>query len=332
MVANPTFVLGAPQVPQLTIKEVPPVAARGLLLSGALDVYSDVPSTAVPQLAGVNGAVVDSVPGNALQVLAWNDAQSVPGDRLFRQAVMYALDRAQMIASIFGGEATLANGPLPPDSEWADPSLANAYPYEPQEARDLLIKAGFTIGNHDWLVSPSGAPFSVTICYGQGDPYGKQVAQAIANDLRAIAIDATTRGPLTARALMDGITADVNPHGRNVSAYLVGYTTGADPDPRGVWGSQDVYNEDLFHWTNQADPTVQESDQLIAQQVSAADDVPTTRAATLDQWQALLSAAVPVDFLFAYDRIGVTSSRMEGVEWSGLRGPIDTWKWRIGQP
>lgn len=330
LAANSQFILGAPSIAELQFKVVPPTVARGLLASGQLDLYADAPISRSGQLVGLHGSSLQSVPGSAMEVLAWNDQTAGPSYRSFRQAIEYAINRSALVSSVLAGQATVQNGPLPADSVWSDAKLVHAYGYAPQQARNLLIASGFHIGGKDWLVLPNGAPLNVTINYGTGDPFGQKMAQAIVADLQAIAINARIRGPLNKRQLITEMSQpNAATKSTDIGAYLVGWTVGADPDPRGIWGSQDAFNQYLFQWDNIADPRVARSDQLIAEQVSAQAEVPAYRQTVLTQWQDLISQEVPVDFLFSYNRLSVTSARLKSVVMSGLMGPIDSWKWQV---
>ncbi|MCY0901423.1 MAG: ABC transporter substrate-binding protein, partial [Firmicutes bacterium] len=329
MEANSRFVLGIPKLSGMQIKVVPPVAVPGLLRSGSVDLYTDLPLASLPRVSGVAGSTIVSSASNSLESLVWNDQGPEASNRLFRQAMLYAINRAGLVSQALSGQGDVANGPLPPDSQWYDTALDGAYAYAPQSARNLLIKAKYYIGDLDWLVQPDGRAMNVTIGYLQGDPTGAAVAQSIAADLRAIAINATAHGPYTEREMMDALNAPVNPKSTSLFGCVLGWSLGADPDPRGIWRSTDPFNKYLFQWDTTSDPTVIQSNDLIAEQVSATADTAATRKVLLNQWQTLISAAAPVDFLFTQDAMGVTSSRLTDVEWSGMKGPIDSWKWTL---
>lgn len=149
---NPRFVLGRPGIPRLAIKSVSSVAAPGLFHAGQLDVMGSLSPQLANALKGMPAVGVVFFPGNHYRFLGWND-QAAPGSNvLFRQAMMYAINRQAIIATVLHGAGVPENGPLPPVSVWYDNALNSAYPYNPQEARSLLLKAGFHIGPGAWLV------------------------------------------------------------------------------------------------------------------------------------------------------------------------------------
>ncbi len=322
--ANPRFVLGVPSIPRMAVKSVSNVAAPGLFRAGQVDVMGNLSSQLANALKGMPGATVTFFPGNHYRFLGWNDQVAPGSSALFRQAVMYAINRQAIISKVLHGAGVVENGPLPPVSVWYDNALNSAYPYNPQEARNLLIKAGFYIGPGAWLVQKNGSALTPTIAYAQGDPYGAQVAQMIVGDLRAVAIDAKAV-QLPVRTLIQ----DLSSHTSSPQGFLLGWDLGNDPNPSSLWLSSAPFNQQTINWTSQNDPNVAQSDQLITEQASLQALNPQYRASVLMKWQQLISTRVPADFLFDADRAGVVSSRIQGVVWSPGGSPIDPWLWSL---
>lgn len=321
---NPGFVLGRPGIPRLEIKSVSSVAAPGLFRAGQLDVMGSLSPQVANALKGMPRVGVEFFPGNHYRFLGWND-QTAPGSNvLFRQAVMYAINRQAMISAVLHGAGVPENGPLPPVSVWYDNALNGVYPYSPQKARSLLLKAGFHIGQGAWLVQKNGSPLSPTIAYAEGDPYGARTARMIVADLRAISINASAV-QLPVRTMVQ----DLVTHAPSLQGYLMGWDLANDPNPSNVWLSSAPFNQQTMNWTSQSDPNVALSNQLIAQQASVQALNPSYRAGVLRKWQQLISARVPVDFLFDADRAGAVSSRVQGVVWSPAGYPVDPWLWSL---
>jgi ABC-type transport system substrate-binding protein len=66
-------------------------------------------------------------------------------DRRVRQALIHALDRAQLIDELSHGRFALARGVIPPGTLGFNPKLSG-YSYDPARARDLLRAAGYPDG------------------------------------------------------------------------------------------------------------------------------------------------------------------------------------------
>ncbi len=64
-------------------------------------------------------------------------------DPRVRQAFNYALDKERLINTFAGGNALVADGPLPPGMPGYGGLEGPSYPYDPDKARQLLAEAGF---------------------------------------------------------------------------------------------------------------------------------------------------------------------------------------------
>ena len=323
--ANRKFILGIPKLRSLIVRVATSAVLPGLLQSGEIDLYSGVSPGLAKQAGHMHGYRVMSVPGNGYTFLGWKDNRPGYASAAFRQAVEYAINRKALISSVFGGQAALENGPLPPDSMWYNTALSSAYPYQPQTARNLLINAGFHIGPKLWIVQPNGNPLGASIAYAQGDPYGKQEATVIARDLRAIAIDASVGPALSPRQMI----TDLESNSPAIQGYIMGWQLGVDPNPTDLWSANALFNQDTSDWTNTADPAVATNNSLLAQQDSASADNTATRQQILNQWQELISQQLPENFLVDPFLLGVQSTHLHGVVWSGAQGPIDSWNWYL---
>jgi len=74
-----------------------------------------------------------------------------------RQALSYAIDREAIASGIFDGNATVDQQLLREGLPGYDPDLKNAYPYDPDKAKQLLTEAGYPNGFDagELLVSPA---------------------------------------------------------------------------------------------------------------------------------------------------------------------------------
>jgi len=81
-----------------------------------------------------------------------SNAQSVGGlfNNLYvRQALQMGIDQPGIVSAIYGGKATVTNGPVPiaPHNQYYDYSQPVAYPYSPAKGKALLEKHGWRLVN-----------------------------------------------------------------------------------------------------------------------------------------------------------------------------------------
>jgi peptide/nickel transport system substrate-binding protein len=68
------------------------------------------------------------------------------GDVTVRQAINYALDREGLLEAVQLGNGTVTTQVFKASSAAYDPALDDAYPYDPEKAKDLLADAGYADG------------------------------------------------------------------------------------------------------------------------------------------------------------------------------------------
>jgi len=153
MEAFPGHWRGAPAIPRVTWRAIKDDAARvAALVTGEIDVAHSVPTDLVPLVARSGRAEVRAVPAmRSYWLMLVNTRPELPtAKREVRQAINYAIDRAELNRALFGGQALPLATAIHPKSLGYDPR--HAWPYDPAKAKELLARAGyphgFTIGLH----------------------------------------------------------------------------------------------------------------------------------------------------------------------------------------
>lgn len=147
-----------------------------------------------------------------------------------RQALLYALNRQALIDGVLLGQGIVADSPIPPTSWAYDPSVRR-YPYDPHAATVLLEGAGWTDTNGDRIRDKDGIEMAFAL-FTSDDPVLINMARAIAEDWRAIGVDARVQ-PQGAGLVPNFLQSS----SRNFDAVLIEVGLAADPDPYPWWHS-----------------------------------------------------------------------------------------------
>ena len=139
---------GPAYLDEITFRFYEDPATRALALeSGQADVMGEVPPQEVDRLTGSGKfqLIAVPIPGQPLQMFL--NTQRAPTDDLrVRQALIYATDRAAIIKAIFRDKSPVALGPLTAVTLGYDPSVKSFYPFDLNQARQLLDEAGWRAG------------------------------------------------------------------------------------------------------------------------------------------------------------------------------------------
>ena len=167
-----------PEIGTVIFRPIPEDGTRiAALLTGEVDLITNVPPTDTKRIAAASGKRVAVVPSNRGMLVLFNAEKPPFSDRRVRQAVNYAIDKDALVKSLFEGKTTPLDGQLvTPDYVGYNPTL-KPYPYDPAKARQLLAEAGYPTGFQTSLDSPSGRYL-----------LDKEVAQAVAGQLTQVGI------------------------------------------------------------------------------------------------------------------------------------------------
>ena len=117
------------------------------LLSGEVDIITNVPTDYVPLLQANPDIKVDSELGSTFVYLAFNVNKAPFNDKRVRQAIAYAIDYDLICEKIFSGYADPKYGlpflePFEGEAGYGQFNVQSPYHYDPEKAKALLEEAG----------------------------------------------------------------------------------------------------------------------------------------------------------------------------------------------
>jgi len=186
------------------------------LINGDTHITDNLDAQSIQQVDDSDSASILRKDGINVGYMAFNhDRKEEFRDPRVKRAITLAVNRSQIVDSIYQGFAAEADQPLPPDVLGHNDDL-EPYPHDPEEAQSLLDEAGATD------LSFELATFSNPRGY---NPSPIQTANQIQSDLEDIGVDVEINQFSTFSSYIDYTYG-----GRHDACLLGWYTDNADPD------------------------------------------------------------------------------------------------------
>ena len=249
----------------------------------------------------------------------------------FRQAIAYAIDRQQMINNSFQGIGVVQNSPISVQSPYflAPQQGLKVYNYDPQQAKKLLLEAGFAYNSQGQLLDAEGNRVRFTLLTNAGNKLREAIGAQIKQDLSKIGIQIDFN-PVAFNTLMDKISVS-----RDWDAHIIGFTGGVEPHSgANLWTSRGGLHSfnlgpqpgqpELKDW--QPLGWELEIDRLFAQ--GARELNQAKRQAIYAEFQRIVQEQLPVIHLVNEVALVAVRDRVTGLQYSGL----PTWGlWNIAE-
>jgi peptide/nickel transport system substrate-binding protein len=287
---------GEPSVDELVVvvfaDDTGPLAA---IRSGEIDVIFDrISPEQIGLLNGVGGLVVSEGPEFSTQMINFDVSRRPFDDLAVRQAISLAVDRQDIVDTVFLGSATVGSpGWVHPDKPEYNPAVAPST--DVAAANALLDGAGYLDSDGDGIREYDGEPMSFELLTNSSDSLRLRIAELSAEMLAEIGIEAVVASVESStweEAVWPGF--DIA-NGRNYEMAIWGWSA---PIQATTIRVADLVHSDpgigFLNLTGFADPEV---DEVAGALLTEGD---ATRAAELtSELQALIADRVPF-VLLAY--------------------------------
>ena len=240
-------------------------------------------------------------PSFSYTYLGYNLKSPLFKEKYVRQAISYAINKAEIIQGVLLGLGRVATGPFTPNTWVYNPGVKK-YPYNPQKARRLLAEAGWKDTDGDGILDKNGEPFAFEIITNQGNELRAKCAEIIQRRLADIGISVKIRIVEWAAFIKQFINK------RRFDATILGWTVPLDPDIYDVWHSNKMGPAEL----NFISFKNNEVDVLLEKGRSAFDR--NERKRCYDRIQKILAEEQPCTFLYVPDALPIINARFRGIE------------------
>ncbi len=139
--ANEDYYRGAPEIKEVTFEMIPDSATKAIALQTGEVNFAEIDSSTMPQLEANPQITIAEVPTSSFSYIAMNLEKEPFNDVKVRQAINYAIDRDNLVAVCFDGEAEVNSNICAKERfGYSDDQLQ--YTYDPDKAKELLSEAG----------------------------------------------------------------------------------------------------------------------------------------------------------------------------------------------
>jgi peptide/nickel transport system substrate-binding protein len=216
------------------------------------------------------------------------ESHPILGDVNMRQAIAYSLDYDSIISKVYLGQGYRMAANVLPAIEWAYDDTLEPYPYDPDQAQQLLEEAGWVDGDGDGIREKDGQTLSLNLVTNAGNTTREDLGVLVQDELKAVGFEINFEAIEfgTMLELMDNQTFDM---------VIIGWTgIGSDPNDDAFWHtSQDVPGSG-FNFVSYQSAQVND---LLQQGVSVPDCDPEKRAPFYKQIQQIIHDDVPYVFI-----------------------------------
>ena len=174
--ANEDYYRGAPEIKEVTFEVIPDSSTKAIALQTGEVNFAEIDSATKPQLEANPAITIAEVPTSAFSYIAMNTEKEPFNDVKVRQALNYAIDRDNLVAVCYDGEAEV-NSNICAKERFGYSDDQFQYTYDPEKAKELLAEAGIE------------TPYDL----GEilvAEKYSN-LATVIQNDLKAVGLDVT---------------------------------------------------------------------------------------------------------------------------------------------
>lgn len=290
---NEEYFNGQPKTASFVFKITNQDTAVAALTNGEIDIadISNFKPSDIKELES-SGISVVSFPGKSYQYMGFNMREKVFEPKELRQAITYAIDRKTVIEQLLGGNGTIINAPMLPDT-WQYPKDGiNKYEFDPEKAKALLKQIGYEDRDGDGIVEDgSGQKLSLSLKYPLGNKIREQYATVIKKYLADIGIE-------TELLVMEFSTLlEETMSNHEFEMYLMGSSLSLDPDPIPYWSTDASSDEKGVAAWNIPAYRDAESDELMRTALHEMEQ--SKRAELYQRFSARFNENPPIVLLYA---------------------------------
>ncbi|RNL82137.1 ABC transporter substrate-binding protein [Halostreptopolyspora alba] len=262
----------------------------------------------------------------------FGDGHPALRDKTLRQAIMFAIDKDEIVETVYGGYAEAAEGYIPAryeDYTW-EPEGDDRIDFDPDAAETMLDEAGYEMGDDGVRESPDGEPLELRMHVHNDDPARVAIGKLMAEWLGDIGIG------IDNRTVDPGVLSDAL-HAGEYDLIFTGWTVNPDPDIVLGIHTCDALPTEPGTMRGDAYFCDEEYDELYEKQLAEFDD-PDRRASHIRDMQAILYEEAVVNVLTypnaieAYRSDQIADIQVQPDPGGNIWGQDGYWSWWSAEP
>jgi peptide/nickel transport system substrate-binding protein len=243
----------------------------------------------------------------------------------FRQAIAYGINRQRMINNIYRGLGAPQDSPIsvPSPYYFSREQGLPFYDYNPQQAKELFIAAGFKYNEQNKLTDDRGNLVRFTLITNSGNKIREALGTQIKQDLALIGIEVDFT-PIAFSLLIDRIDNSLQ-----WDSLLIGFTGGIEPnDGANFWsvdggshlfnlkpqtGKAQITNREVADWEKKIDELYIQAAQELNEE---------KRRKIYIETQKITQENLPCIYLVNSLSFSAIKNRVKGIDYSPINGPF----------
>jgi peptide/nickel transport system substrate-binding protein len=309
---------GLPLLERVVFRVVPDAQSQlAQLLAGRVDYVEQVQPAQAARVAGSEKAQLLRYPTRQFTFVCWNTRRELFAAPEVRRALTLAIDRQGIIDALWYGFARPADSPIL-TTVWAHNDALRPWPYDPEQARQLLEAAGFRDEDRDGVRERGGKRLAFELLTNVDNPTRVDAAVMIQEQLRRVGVEVK---PL----VLDFNTASSRITAHDFDATIMAFAIDTSLDL-----SYSVHSDSYTNGSNFGGYANLEVDGLLGELRRTTD--PAAAKPIFDRLQEILHQEQPFTFLWEPDRLDGASRRLADARPNALSAFFNIREWWLREP
>jgi len=237
--------------------------------------------------------------GPSYGYIGWNTRRPLFEDRRVRRALTMLIDRETIKKAVYHDLARIVTGNFA-EGTYAHNDAIKPWPFDPDQALELLREAGWEDSDNDGVLDRRGMPFRFEIMLTNQHIDGEKICTLFQEELKRVGIEMRIR-QMEWASMLEMVDS------RTFDAVMMGWAVGPDPDPYQLW-----HSSQMEKGSNYVGFSTPEMDEIIERGRITFDE--EERGRMYRRFHEIIHEEQPYTFLFSPMALVAYDKRFHGVK------------------